>query len=300
VRDVLPNEGPLFEWGASREPLASALKLATAAEEFNLNHRQALNDPRVTAALDRLASDERLQNIWRKLDGPEGKTVASLSAVVQTLGLVATDDDLRENYLRAAAPARRASKAVAQARNYILAQQFAPVFEWGASREAFTFGLKLAESTLREQGLNSIAGAMSALIELLADLDRGVVAPCLRPAKVQNRPPDGAFAVMVKAAVAGMCDALIRRGGNRKETAKRVARLLNKHSGALGIGPVTARTVLEWRDSFKSKDLKSSDRRHTEWLLWAYGDSELTSLDWQLGEWGRRRQASYAPENPPC
>ena len=72
------------------------------------------------------------------------------------------------------------------------------------------------------------------------------------------------------------------------DAAKKIAKLVNKHSSALGIGPVTARTILEWRTSLKD---------HLEWLLWSVASNgcandELAALNAQLEEWGRRRQAT--------
>src|SRR5271154_168915 len=87
----------------------------------------------------------------------------------------------------------------------------------------------------------------------LMQLNVGVVSPILRPVRSKNRPPDSRFVRNAKVEAAAVCESLIRRGMTQKRAAEKVAYVLNKHKMSLQVGDVAAKTILQWRRTFRDK-----------------------------------------------
>jgi hypothetical protein len=92
---------------------------------------------------------------------------------------------------------------------------------------------------------------LSSLIEAMADLDRGLVAPILKPQPLSGRPGDLSDAKQAKEAAAATCDVMVARGVAPMEAAKSISRALNEHRPGLAKRKIEARTVLRWRKLHK-------------------------------------------------
>jgi hypothetical protein len=118
------------------------------------------------------------------------------------------------------------------------------------SREQIVFGLDMMNFFFAK---GELRGLVRELRLDLMQLDLGVVPPILRPVRSKNRPPDSRFVRLVKIEAATVCESLIRRGATQRRAAEKVAYVLNKHKMTLQPGGIAAKTVLQWRRTFKDK-----------------------------------------------
>ena len=100
-----------------------------------------------------------------------------------------------------------------------------------------------------------LANLLIVLSNALGDLDDGVVAPMLRPAKLSGGPPETTARGGLRATAVVTLECLRKTGMSQTEAAKLVARELNRR----GVRPlrgrrrgITAETVIYWRDDLSA------------------------------------------------
>jgi hypothetical protein len=96
-----------------------------------------------------------------------------------------------------------------------------------------------------------------ALIDLacaLKDLERGIVAPLLKPAEVSHRPPNPMSAELFRALPAAAMTLQMRAGKRRKEASGEIAAQLNRMGYRDGLGnPIAGAQVAKWREKMMTE-----------------------------------------------
>jgi hypothetical protein len=88
----------------------------------------------------------------------------------------------------------------------------------------------------------------------LKDLDRGVVAPMLKPTDVRHRPPSSTSAELFRALPAAAMTLEMQAGKSRKEASREIATRLSKMGYRDSLGnPVEAAQVAKWREKMMTE-----------------------------------------------
>lgn len=88
----------------------------------------------------------------------------------------------------------------------------------------------------------------------LKDLDRGTVVPLLRPADIENRPPNSISQKLLRADAAVLMELMQMDKVERKQAADTVARRLERLGFRDGGKSISGKRVAYWRDKMKKPD----------------------------------------------